>query len=225
MMVVGAPAGAEHRRRHLGLPHRAQGLSRPTRPGSVNTLVASQDPVALDYWAAKHVLYPIDGNPRHHPDTANIQRWLQAAEQTINERGGLYHPEWGIAVGPGHPRRSPGCRSFRPRPAPPDSLTLTSPNGGESWKRGLHPDHHLEFQRRSRHPGEDPASQRRDHEADPEPGRRLWRAVPSSWQHARRPGRRATTTESASFRGRYPALQDTSDRPFSISHGSGRGRC
>ena len=26
----------------------------------LNTLVASQDPVALDYWAAKHVIYPID---------------------------------------------------------------------------------------------------------------------------------------------------------------------
>lgn len=58
-----------------------------------NTLVASQDPVALDYWAAKHVLYPIDGNPRHHPDHENIRRWLEAAEETINRRGGLFPPD------------------------------------------------------------------------------------------------------------------------------------
>jgi len=63
------------------------------RPASAtfqaNTLLASQDPVALDFWAAKHVLYPIDENPRHHPDHENIRAWLQEAEKTINGRGGL----------------------------------------------------------------------------------------------------------------------------------------
>jgi len=66
------------------------------RPASAthqaNALVASRDPVALDYWAAKHVLHPIDGNPRHHPDHENIRRWLDAARETINCRGGLFPP-------------------------------------------------------------------------------------------------------------------------------------
>lgn len=101
----------------------------------LNALVASQDPVALDYWAAKHVLFPIDGNPRHHPDHENIQRWLQAAEATINGRGGLYHPEWGIAVGAvtrDESRMAVHSASASPLPA----LCLLTPNGGESWARG-----------------------------------------------------------------------------------------
>lgn len=100
-----------------------------------NTLVASQDPVALDYWAAKYVIYPIDGNPRHHPGHENIKRWLQAAEQTINERGGLYHPEWGIAVGRVTGDEA-GMSVHSAQAGPPPSLSLASPNGGESWKRG-----------------------------------------------------------------------------------------
>jgi hypothetical protein len=100
-----------------------------------NTLIASQDPVALDYWAAKHILYPIDGNLRHHPDHANIQSWLAAAEQIINQRGGLYHPEWGIAVGP-VTREEAKMSVHSVLAGPANSLALTSPNGGESWKRG-----------------------------------------------------------------------------------------
>jgi hypothetical protein len=64
-----------------------------------NQLLASQDPVAADYFAAKHILYPIDGNPRHHPDFLGISRWLTKAENTINARGGLLNPEKGIRVG------------------------------------------------------------------------------------------------------------------------------
>ncbi len=100
-----------------------------------NTLVASQDPVALDYWAAKYVIHPIDGNPRHHPGHENIKRWLQAAEQAINERGGLYHPEWGIAVGLVSADES-RMAVYSSQAGPPPSLLLTSPLGGESWKRG-----------------------------------------------------------------------------------------
>jgi hypothetical protein len=101
----------------------------------LNTLVASQDPVALDYWTAKHVLYPIDGNPRHHPDHENIQRWLQAAKATINGRGGLYRPEWGIAVGTVTcDESSMAVHSAGASPAA--QLSLLAPNGGESWARG-----------------------------------------------------------------------------------------
>lgn len=59
----------------------------------VNQLMASQDPVALDYLAAKEILFPIDANPRHHPGFPGIQRWLTAARDGINEVGGLADPE------------------------------------------------------------------------------------------------------------------------------------
>jgi hypothetical protein len=64
-----------------------------------NQILASQDPVALDYWAAKYVMYPIDNNPRHHPDFSGIDTWLSAAQSTINISGGLFDPDAGIRVG------------------------------------------------------------------------------------------------------------------------------
>ncbi len=63
-----------------------------------NQILASQDPVALDYWAAKYILYPIDGNFRHHPDYPGIERWLASARDTINTLGGLKDPARGIIV-------------------------------------------------------------------------------------------------------------------------------
>ena len=54
--------------------------------------------MALDYWAAKYVLYPINNNYRHAPSFAGIDRWLTDARNTINERGGLYNPEDGISI-------------------------------------------------------------------------------------------------------------------------------
>jgi uncharacterized protein (DUF362 family) len=105
------------------------------KTSQVNALAASQDPVALDYWAAKHILYPIDGNLRHHPDRESIQRWLRSAEATINQRGGLYHPEWGITAGQ-VTRDESRMSVYSVLAGPPDSLVLTSPNGGQSWARG-----------------------------------------------------------------------------------------
>jgi uncharacterized protein (DUF362 family) len=63
-----------------------------------NQLLASQDPVALDYFAAKYILYPIDNNPRHHPTFPGIDDWLTDAQDTINTRGGLYDPANGMQV-------------------------------------------------------------------------------------------------------------------------------
>ena len=63
-----------------------------------DTIVASQDPVALDYWTAKHVLYPIDNNDRHHPDFAGINTWLTAARDIIVNRGGFAQTGRGILV-------------------------------------------------------------------------------------------------------------------------------
>lgn len=59
----------------------------------VSQLLASQDPVALDYWAAKYILYPIDDNIRHHPHFPGIDQWLEDAKYIINKRGGLKERE------------------------------------------------------------------------------------------------------------------------------------
>jgi hypothetical protein len=63
-----------------------------------NQLIASQDPVALDFWAAKYILYPVSGNYRHLPTFSNIANWLTSARDTINSRGGLYDYDSGILV-------------------------------------------------------------------------------------------------------------------------------
>jgi Domain of unknown function (DUF362) len=62
-------------------------------------LLASQDPVAADYWAAKYILYPIDYNPKHRPGAAAVNNWLTQARDIINNRGGLSDPGAGIRVG------------------------------------------------------------------------------------------------------------------------------
>ena len=63
-----------------------------------DTIVASQDPVALDYWSAKNVLYPIDNNERHRPDFPGIDAWLTAARDLIVGRGGFSQDSRGILV-------------------------------------------------------------------------------------------------------------------------------
>ncbi len=64
-----------------------------------NQILASQDPVALDYWAAKYILYPLSGNQRHLPDFQGIDAWLTGARDVINGQGGLYDSGQGIQVG------------------------------------------------------------------------------------------------------------------------------
>jgi uncharacterized protein (DUF362 family) len=50
-----------------------------------NMLLAGFDPVALDYWASKHVLYPAGGDSYHNPDTSSdLQAFLSQAMQRIN---------------------------------------------------------------------------------------------------------------------------------------------
>ena len=66
------------------------------RTRRLNRLVASQDPVALDYWALKNILYSIDQNPRHHPDFEGIRAWIEPARDLINARGGLWKPARGV---------------------------------------------------------------------------------------------------------------------------------
>jgi len=64
----------------------------------VNQLVASQDPIALDYWAAKYILYPIDNNERHHPNFPGIAVWLNDARNRINRQRALWQPKQGLRV-------------------------------------------------------------------------------------------------------------------------------
>lgn len=57
-----------------------------------NTLLAGFDPVALDYYGSKHILYPLGGNyaSRHHPDTySGLISHLKNAQDFINANGGI----------------------------------------------------------------------------------------------------------------------------------------
>ena len=57
-----------------------------------NTLLAGIDPVALDYYGSKHILYPLGGNyaGRHHPDTySGLISHLKDAQDFINANGGV----------------------------------------------------------------------------------------------------------------------------------------
>jgi hypothetical protein len=56
----------------------------------LDQLLASIDPVALDYWAAKYLLYPIDNNEEHNPDKfAVLGNHLVQARDVINSAGGI----------------------------------------------------------------------------------------------------------------------------------------
>ena len=72
----------------------------PEKTFRANQILASQDPVALDYWAAKNILYPIDNNERHHPSFPGIDAWLTQARDAINAAGGLVNLNAGIFQGP-----------------------------------------------------------------------------------------------------------------------------
>ncbi len=60
-----------------------------------NTLVAGLDPVALDYWAGKNILYGYDHNANHNPDDPSkytdscFSQYLDQAVAEINGCGGL----------------------------------------------------------------------------------------------------------------------------------------
>lgn len=62
----------------------------PKNTTRLDQLLASIDPVALDYWAAKHLLYPIDNKGEHHPDEFTpLQNHLIQARDVINSKGGI----------------------------------------------------------------------------------------------------------------------------------------
>jgi len=82
----------------IWVSHRSLGGFPASNTFNARQIAASQDPVALDYWAAKKIIYPIDRNDRHHPDFPVIQTWLAQAMNTINARGGLFDRQKGIFV-------------------------------------------------------------------------------------------------------------------------------
>jgi uncharacterized protein (DUF362 family) len=52
----------------IWLPVNAVNGHPDTLPQRTNKLFASTDPLALDYWVSKHVLFPLSRNPLHNPD-------------------------------------------------------------------------------------------------------------------------------------------------------------
>jgi hypothetical protein len=61
-----------------------------TTTSRLDQLLAGLDPVALDYWASKHLLYPIDKNKEHNPDKFDVlHKHLAQACDVINSAGGI----------------------------------------------------------------------------------------------------------------------------------------
>jgi uncharacterized protein (DUF362 family) len=64
----------------------------PNTTYRVDTLLAGIDPVALDYYASKHILFPIGGGyeEEHDPDSfAGLVNHLTGARDVINNNGGI----------------------------------------------------------------------------------------------------------------------------------------
>lgn len=56
-----------------------------------NILLAGHDPIAMDYHANKHILFPLGGNSAdsHNPENPNLQHIYGDARDTINAAGGI----------------------------------------------------------------------------------------------------------------------------------------
>jgi len=73
-----------HQTHHCGWP--------PSTTWRYNILLAGFDPVALDYWGSKHLLYPLGGNRQqyHNPDAdSGLINHIVGARDTINAAGGI----------------------------------------------------------------------------------------------------------------------------------------
>lgn len=62
-----------------------------TLPQRTNQLLASTDPLAIDYWASKNVMFPLSRNPLHNPDEPLKFRTktLLPAWQEFDQCGGI----------------------------------------------------------------------------------------------------------------------------------------
>jgi uncharacterized protein (DUF362 family) len=101
-----------------------------------NQILASQDPVALDYWAAKYIFYPISKNPRHLPGFPGIDAWLTGARDVINSRGGLNDPDQGILVG-NVTKDEQEMVAYTASAGPPATVSLESPPSGSVFGPGF----------------------------------------------------------------------------------------
>jgi len=180
----------------------------------LNVLASSQDPVALDHWVARHVLFPIDGNIRHDPGHDNIQAWLEPAEKLINARGGLYHPEWGIHAGAVTRDESRMIVQFGP-----GRTAAAADPGGSQRRRALGarlaPGDRLEPRRRSGPAIGDPCCW------TDLASRRSWPRPPCFMPALFACRVPADTPQGRDYRVRirslqYPELSDESDRPFAV---------
>jgi uncharacterized protein (DUF362 family) len=65
----------------------------PATTCRVNTLLGGVDPVALDYYASKHIFYPLGGVAAgdHNPDSSEgLAAHLAGARDFINQNGGIF---------------------------------------------------------------------------------------------------------------------------------------
>lgn len=62
-----------------------------TLPQRTNQLLAGTDPLAIDYWASKHIMFPLSQNPLHNPDEPSKfrEKTLLPAWQEFNQCGGI----------------------------------------------------------------------------------------------------------------------------------------
>ncbi|MEW6555438.1 MAG: DUF5719 family protein [Actinomycetota bacterium] len=54
----------------------------------LDRLLASRDPIALDYYCGKHVLYQVSGDPRHNPDNDTGFRTMLSSSRDVLAGGG-----------------------------------------------------------------------------------------------------------------------------------------
>jgi hypothetical protein len=62
----------------------------PAKATRMRTILASEDPVSLDYYGAKYLLYPLSRNRKYHdPDNlkSSVRKFLELSLETLGEKG------------------------------------------------------------------------------------------------------------------------------------------
>jgi hypothetical protein len=97
----------------------------PSTTYRANTLLAGIDPVALDYWGSKYILFPASGNQEHNPDSfSGLINHLTGARDDINDSGGI----GGELCHMGDDNIEVVSTSTPPLPEPPPPTTDTTTN-------------------------------------------------------------------------------------------------
>lgn len=75
---------------NIWVPHASLCGYPPDTTTRRNMICAGFDPLAVDSWAARHILYPISGDPAHDPDIPGLFRsYLLEAVDVLNANGGV----------------------------------------------------------------------------------------------------------------------------------------